>query len=111
MPVTGAQPARRRPDPALTVLTALTGLTALSDDQLRARLWRAAEARMNASTTRAHDHAGRVCLQVIDELTRRRVPLWGTTGDHRLTARARRPRADPARTGRRHAPGEEDLDT
>ena len=64
--MTQPEPAQRLAGPALT---------ALSDDELPARLWRAAEARLSASTTRAHDHAGLVCLQVIDELTRRRAPL------------------------------------
>lgn len=58
-------------------------LTTISDDALRARLWRAAEERMNASTPRTRARAGQVCLESVAELKRRRVPLWGpwhTTG-------------------------------
>lgn len=64
---TGAELARHLPSPTLS---------ALSDEELRTQLRRAAEQRMNASTPRAHDHAGRMYLEVIDELTRRQVPLW-----------------------------------
>ncbi len=53
-------------------------LTAISDDALRARLWRAAEERLHASTPRTRARAGQVCLDTVAELKRRRAPLWGS---------------------------------
>lgn len=104
-PATPAAPLRR--------LSSRT-LSALSDDELRTRLWRAVQARMSASTTRVHDHAGLVCLQAIDELIRRRVPLWGIAGAHRPATRARQPWVDPGRATTvvlkaEHAPDTTDL--
>lgn len=56
-------------------------VAALSDDALRARLWRAAEACITATTPRTRDLTRRTCVEAIAELRRRRAPLTGRTAD------------------------------
>lgn len=51
-------------------------LTTIPDDVLRARLWRAAHDRMDATAPQQRAVAGQSCLDIIGELQRRGAPLW-----------------------------------